>query len=387
MKKTIILSALMAAFVISANAQLTVDSDGTIYMKDDSIYGRTYVNIGKKMNGMTSLDYVYYHTGLRSFAYNTAHTGHSIGVFGESKLSNPSNYYSSIGVWGVGGGALSGRNIGVAATLHTNTNGAGLYAANQDNVFFTLTDNLAGYFYGPVHMEGAVYSTVGFYDISDMRLQNDVVSVSDREQENGSTLDNLNRLDVREYSVRTPRQISIASLPDSLHPTGKNPNPNVRHFGVSAQDLQKMYPDLVMEGEDGYLCVNYSGLVPLLLRAIQELKEELDDVKGTGGSNSRKAPASQSISALPESVGNVLNQNTPNPFKEQTTIRFSLADDARDASVCIFDMTGKMLRKLPVSLGDSSVSLNGWELGEGMFLYTLIVNGREVDTKRMIITK
>jgi hypothetical protein len=84
---------------------------------------------------------------------------------------------------------------------------------------------------------------------------------------------------------------------------------------------------------------------------------------------------------------NVLYQNTPNPFKEQTTIRFSLADDAQSASICIFDMTGKMLKSLPVSSGDSSVSIAGWELGEGMFLYTLIVNGKEIDTKRMIITK
>ena len=84
---------------------------------------------------------------------------------------------------------------------------------------------------------------------------------------------------------------------------------------------------------------------------------------------------------------NVLYQNSPNPFKEQTTIRFSLANDAQNASICIFDMTGKMLKNLPVSSGDTSVSLNGWEIGEGMFLYTLIVNGKEIDTKRMIITK
>ena len=64
-----------------------------------------------------------------------------------------------------------------------------------------------------------------------------------------------------------------------------------------------------------------------------------------------------------------------------------LADDARDASICIFDMTGNMLKNLPISSGETSVSINGWELGDGMFLYTLIVNGKEIDTKRMIITK
>ena len=32
------------------------------------------------------------------------------------------------------------------------------------------------------------------------------------------------------------------------------------------------------------------------------------------------------------------------------------------------------------------VTVNGWELGEGLYLYSLVVNGREIDTKKMIIT-
>ena len=86
-------------------------------------------------------------------------------------------------------------------------------------------------------------------------------------------------------------------------------------------------------------------------------------------------------------AGNVLYQNSPNPFKETTTIRFSLAPDAKDAAICIFDMQGKMLQKRSVSVNETSLNLNGYELGAGMYLYTLIVNGQEVDTKRMIITQ
>ena len=67
--------------------------------------------------------------------------------------------------------------------------------------------------------------------------------------------------------------------------------------------------------------------------------------------------------------------------------RFKLADEAKDAAICIFDLTGKTIKKLPVSLGMESVSIGGYELGEGMFLYSLIVNGQEIDTKKMIISK
>ena len=91
--------------------------------------------------------------------------------------------------------------------------------------------------------------------------------------------------------------------------------------------------------------------------------------------------------ALPSPNENILYQNSPNPFKEQTIIRFKLASDVQDASICFFDMNGKLLIKMPISSGMESVSIGGYELGEGMFLYSLIVNGQEIDTKKMVITK
>jgi hypothetical protein len=62
-------------------------------------------------------------------------------------------------------------------------------------------------------------------------------------------------------------------------------------------------------------------------------------------------------------------------------------NNVKDAAICIFDMTGKPVKKLPISSGMDSVSFRGYEIGEGMFLYSLVVNGQEIDTKRMIISK
>jgi len=39
------------------------------------------------------------------------------------------------------------------------------------------------------------------------------------------------------------------------------------------------------------------------------------------------------------------------------------------------------------SRGESSQWISGSELSAGMYLYALIVDGKEVDTKRMILTK
>jgi hypothetical protein len=48
-------------------------------------------------------------------------------------------------------------------------------------------------------------------------------------------------------------------------------------------------------------------------------------------------------------------------------------------------MQGKMLKNFNVTKVEESVTLSGYELGKGLYLYSLIVNGQEIDTKKMII--
>ena len=133
--------------------------------------------------------------------------------------------------------------------------------------------------------------------------------------------------------------------------------------------------------------MNYVELVPVLIQAIQELKQQVDELQGTD--TVKKTPAKTSATDVGSSSikKNTLYQNTPNPAKEQTVIRYQLADNVKDAAICIFDMQGKMLKKLPVSSDNDSVTINSYELGLGMFLYSLVVNGQETDTKKMIITR
>lgn len=56
--------------------------------------------------------------------------------------------------------------------------------------------------------------------------------------------------------------------------------PGVRQAGVIAQDVQKVLPEAVMVGEDGYLSVSYGALAALALKAIQELKQQVSALTG-----------------------------------------------------------------------------------------------------------
>jgi hypothetical protein len=51
-------------------------------------------------------------------------------------------------------------------------------------------------------------------------------------------------------------------------------------IGCLAQDLQEICPELVSTGNDGYLSINESKLVYLLLLEVKKLKEEVNELRG-----------------------------------------------------------------------------------------------------------
>ena len=55
---------------------------------------------------------------------------------------------------------------------------------------------------------------------------------------------------------------------------------NGNHFGVIAQEVEKVAPQVVSENNEGIKSVAYSELIPILIEAIKELSAEVDSLKG-----------------------------------------------------------------------------------------------------------
>ncbi len=53
---------------------------------------------------------------------------------------------------------------------------------------------------------------------------------------------------------------------------------NTLQYGFVAQEVQKIFPDLVTTQEDGLLGIQYTGLIPVLVKAIQEQQLEIDEL-------------------------------------------------------------------------------------------------------------
>ncbi len=49
-----------------------------------------------------------------------------------------------------------------------------------------------------------------------------------------------------------------------------------KHIGLIAQELETVFPEVVSTDDKGYKSVDYPALVPVLIRAVQELNERVD---------------------------------------------------------------------------------------------------------------
>ena len=154
-----------------------------------------------------------------------------------------------------------------------------------------------------------------------------------------------------------------------------------------AQELQGVYPDLVYEGEDGFLSVNYIELIPILIKSVQELKAKVDALEGKPNNSPVRTGGTTQVTSQ-SAIQAALYQNSPNPFTENTTIRCIIPRSISKAVLYIYDMNGHQIDSMPIAeRGDVSLTIEGSSLDAGIYMYSLITDGEVVDTKRLILTK
>ena len=83
-----------------------------------------------------------------------------------------------------------------------------------------------------------------------------------------------------------------------------------------------------------------------------------------------------------------LEQNAPNPFYDETIIKYYLPKKFDSATMRFTDWQGRNLKTIQLQdAGHGTISISAKELAAGTYAYTLVVDGQLVDTKKMILTK
>ena len=84
---------------------------------------------------------------------------------------------------------------------------------------------------------------------------------------------------------------------------------------------------------------------------------------------------------------NVLAQNIPNPFSHTTSIGYSLNQKFSSAQIVITDKSGRTIKAINVASNKGNVAVDASTLASGAYQYSLIVDGRLIDTKQMVLAK
>jgi hypothetical protein len=301
--------------------------------------------------------------------------GYFTGVYGHAEFYEP-GYSPGIGA-GVQGFSADGKG-----GYFSSTNGIGVEAYSQNGY--------AGYFNGDVY-------TTGLYQTSDESLKENVSLISD-------AITKINQLKPSFYEFKKDERLKGLSLPKGSH------------YGLIAQDVEKIFPGLIKEttkllhppkplvpNKEGKLvpstekfnsekitikAVNYTELIPILVRGIQEmdsaykseiaaLKEEIETLK-------LAINMANPGNAFPSKAS--MKQNVPNPVLNRTTIQYYIPNEARAARILVTNAKGQQLKIFNVS-GNGTVNFSAGTLAAGTYTYSLIVDGKTIMAKKMIIVR
>jgi hypothetical protein len=173
-------------------------------------------------------------------------------------------------------------------------------------------------------------------------------------------------------------------------------------FGFIAQEINDIFPELIYKSDTGLMSIDYTSMIPVLTQAIKEQQVIIEDLQkkvneinilksslvADSISNRMLSPTNLQNLEITNVSKAMLEQNAPNPFNITTYIKYYLPNTTNSAMIFIYNLQGTQMKSFNISgTGEGCITINGSELMPGMYYYSLIVDGNEVDTKKMILTK
>lgn len=180
-------------------------------------------------------------------------------------------------------------------------------------------------------------------------------------------------------------------------------------LGFIAAELKEVLPELVMEDDNGYQSVNYTGVIPVLVEAMKEQQNVIDEQETTITELNKTVESLETRLERLEALlndsdlgsidntrpvntnttdfsGIVLKQNAPNPFKGITTIDYEIPAELGTASLVVYDLNGKTIATYNIA-DKGMVRFDASNLSNGTYAYAIVVNGQSIATQKMIIQK
>ena len=260
---------------VTASKNLTIDKNLSI---GTTINSRANINIEQTAPSGTSSYY-----GLKSLIKTSSSmpTSPMYGIYSMVTTANSSYTSTAYPLIGVFGYAYKKPSIttfaaGVAGIAHAVNGGIGVYGGirygNDVPTSMSASGKYAGYFDGSVYLNGTTMTPAIAI------LSGDSIIADVPRNLSGSFSNEIKALQPISYTLKQDSAWLYDEDAKELQGV---------HYGLNLQDVQKVFPELVYErGENKY--INYIELIPILIKSIQELSAEVEELKNQLKSDNNK---------------------------------------------------------------------------------------------------
>jgi len=153
------------------------------------------------------------------------------------------------------GGRVIDNQQGVKQFFVSSTSTAQWVYKRQNDKLLVITpaDNKRMiYINNDLEVKKDLYVDGSIYNPSDEKLKENIESISQEQ------MDNLFKINPIYFSYKKDKE-------------------KTKHFGVLAQDVEKIFPELVSDKD--YKTVNYQELIPIMLSKMKQMQQEIDKLK------------------------------------------------------------------------------------------------------------
>ena len=357
--------------------------------------------------------------GVGIWSSSSTRRGNSQGIVGAC-LADFDESNSAIGVRG---SAFGGHNsVGVYGGSYVlsveSDNFAGVFGSTSTGYpNFQHSGVYAGYFDGMVRATGPMYAQAFYISSANFmggsNNKNTSASLIGEEESVTNKLRNVALFELQHNDQhsqtklpnpaeeflrgRTPQELSLKELHqlDSINsivvPVKKDPLAFV-NYGLDAEQLKAVFPRLVQQDKEGNYSINYVEMVPLLVKSINEMSAKIETLEKQLKPKNQVREIKSATTGIEETSNDIdmvrMDQNKPNPFSESTVIGLNIPEKTQKANIFIYDLSGKQIKNVQVNeRGETNITVYASELGAGMYIYTLVIDGKVVVTRRMIVEK
>lgn len=184
--------------------------------------------------------------------------------------------------------------------------------------------------------------------------------------------------------------------------TARQIKSEVKHTGFVAQEVEKAAKEMgydfsgvdAPKNDHDFYGLRYGEFVVPLVMALQELSKKTDALETENIELKKRLDKLEAIvnsssntnKSLPGSLQ--LEQNIPNPFARTTTISYIVPPGIQKAELLISDYGGKLIRTIPISnTGKGTVQIDASLFANGTYNYTIVCDGKAIETKKMIVMR